>query len=72
MPYCNDCKKYKKGKHEIGSGTFPASCLRYGIGVNPDWDSCPQIDPLDLSLSDRGKMPDKKHNGGTKESEFFE
>jgi len=72
MPYCMDCKQSKQEKHRTGFGDFPAICKHYGIGINPDWDSCPKIDPIDPNLEDRGKMPERKNTGGIKESEFFE
>jgi hypothetical protein len=72
MPYCEDCKKYKKGKHNTGFGKYVGTCKKYEIGVNPETDSCEYIDPIELDLYNRGKMPDKVESGGIKESEFFE
>jgi hypothetical protein len=75
MPYCEDCKKFKRDKKPERNG-WEGRCTFFEVGTNCLSDSCWRMESegwnIDPNLSDRGLTPDRRHTGGVNESEFFE
>lgn len=43
---CRNCKKLKKGKHEMNFGVWEYKCIKYNIGRDMDSDSCEYFERL--------------------------
>jgi hypothetical protein len=76
MPYCEDCKKFKKKKNPK-KNDWDGRCTFFEVGTNCLSDSCNRLEEkgwnIDPELYNRGLMPIRRNIRGLNDSsEIFE